>query len=352
MGTTSLLLWENTGRVRLFSVEVTADAHGLERYLNAIMPEETIGVSATGNMVTLSGQVHDLSAAGRAVDIAKGSGATVIDNMVVPSAIQVMLQVRFAEVSRSVLNQFSSKIATLNPHELNSNGDWVGTSSTDAGVANLGLALLNVGDSLSLILRALQTKGELKTLAEPTLITLPGKEASFLAGGEFPYPTVQGGASGTNAVTIVFKEFGVKLRFTPTLTRNGYIRLRLAPEVSSLDFANALLINGFTVPSLLTRRAETEVEMREGQHLSIAGLLDNSTLQSVAKIPLLGDIPILGQLFRSKDARQRRTELLVIVTPTLVQAGDTLPRLPTGEPGTWKWEKSLRDSVTPTGSRH
>jgi pilus assembly protein CpaC len=187
----------------------------------------------------------------------------------------------------------------------------------------------------------MSSRGELRTLAEPNLLTLPGKEASFLAGGEFPYPSVQGGTN-TNAVIIVFKEFGVRLRFTPTLVRGGAIRMHLAPEVSSLDFANALVISGFTIPSLLTRRAETDIELMPGQHLAIAGLLDNSALKNITKIPILGDIPILGEFFKSRDVRQQRSELIVIVTPRLVQPLDEMPSLPTGEPEQWKWDGPLR----------
>ena len=148
-------------------------------------------------------------------------------------------------------------------------------------------------------MQAAVAKGDLRTLAEPNLLTLPAKEAYFLAGGEFPYPTVQSGSS--NAMTITFKEFGVKLRFTPQIARNGAIRLKVAPEVSTLDFANGVTISGFEIPSLRTRRAETEVELREGQHLAIAGLLDNESTRNLTKIPILGDIPILGEFFKSKQ---------------------------------------------------
>ena len=338
LGVTTLLVWNADGSVKLYSVEVTADAAGLERYLNTVLPGQGVTVSATGNTVTLSGQVRDASVASRAVEIAKGSGAVVVDNLSIPSAIQVLLQVRFAEVSRSALQEYSNRIAVLNPQEVSDNGDWSGTTSSDGDVT---FSLLNPGSSLNDVLRALKAKGDFKDLAEPSLLTLPGKEASFLAGGEFPYPTVQGGG-GNNAVSITFKEFGIRLKFTPTIMRNGNIRLKVAPEVSSLDFANALTFQGFVVPSLLTRRADTEVELQDGQHLSIAGLIDNSMIKNVNKIPILGDLPILGFFFRSKSARERRTELLVIVTPRIVGALDSLPPLPTGEPRDWDWSGSLR----------
>jgi pilus assembly protein CpaC len=179
-------------------------------------------------------------------------------------------------------------------------------------------------------------------------MTLPGKEAYFLAGGRFPFPTIQGSGQGaTNAVTITFEDFGVKLRFTPNITRSGAIRLKLEPEVSSLDFANGLVISGFEIPTILTRKATTEVELREGQYLAIAGLLDNSLLDNVTKIPILGDIPIIGSLFRSRSADQKRNELLVLVSPKLVLASDTPQALPTGEPSTWKWDGSLKGPANP-----
>ena len=340
LGTTTLVLWDNANAPRLYSVEVTADAPGLERYLRQLLPDEQISVTATGNSVTLSGQVRDASSANRAVEIAKGSGATIIDNLATPDAVQVLLQVRFAEVNRSAVKSFSSQITTLNPHKVTDKGDWRGASNglidgtSLQGAINLGLFSPNA--SIEALVRALTTKGDFKSLAEPNLVALPGKDASFLAGGEYPYPSVQSGGN-SNAISIVFKEFGIRLHFTPTITRNGSIRLRVAPEVSSLDFSNAIVISGFTIPSLITRRAETEVEMREGQFLAIAGLLDNTFTDNVSKIPVLGDIPILGQFFRSKEARQNRTELLVLVTPRLIRPSDEAIKLPTGEPTTWKW---------------
>ena len=345
LGTTSLFLWDNSGAIKLYSVEVTADAPGLQRYLSTVLAGETIDVIASGNVVTLSGQVRDASVANRAVEIAKGSGATIVDNLTTPEAVQVLLKVRFAEVNKSAIKEFRSQLATLNPHRLDDRGDWIGSSNTGEGggfadgVVDFGL--FNANASIEVLIRFLTSKGLLKSLAEPNLIALPGREASFLAGGEFPYPAVQGGG-GNNAVSIVFKEFGIRLKFTPTITRGGSIRLKVAPEVSALDFSNPLVFGGFTIPSLLTRRAETEVEMKNGQYLAIAGLVDNTMTDNATKIPILGDIPILGQFFRSKDARQRRTELLVLVSPKLVLPSDTPVLLPTGEPATWKWTGQMK----------
>jgi pilus assembly protein CpaC len=291
--------------------------------------------------------VKDPNSVARAIEVAKGSGATIVDNLVAPQAVQVLVRVRFAEINRTALKDWATRFSTLNPHKLDDNGDWSGTTDPTVG-ANSITFLLNSGDAnLRAFIAAATQKGDLRTLAEPNLMTLPGKEAYFLAGGEFPYPSVQGGSS-SGAVSIVFKEFGIRLKFTPNIARNGAIRLKVAPEVSSLDFANGLTIQGFQIPSLRTRRAETEVELRQGQYLAIAGLMDNETTRNLTKIPFIGDIPILGELFKSRGTRDRRTELLVVVTPELVQATDTAPRVPTGEPGaspgpgTWKREGPLK----------
>ena len=217
LGTTSLFLWDNTGNIKLYSVEVTADAPGLQRYLSTVLAGEKIDVIASGNVVTLSGTVRDASVASRAVEIAKGSGATIVDNLTTPEAVQVLLKVRFAEVNKSAIKEFRSQLATLNPQDLNARtGDWRGSANTDPKTGTFAdgvvdLALFNATASIEVLIRALISKGLLKSLAEPNLIALPGREASFLAGGEFPYPTVQG-ASGNNAVSIVFKEFGIRLQ--------------------------------------------------------------------------------------------------------------------------------------------
>jgi pilus assembly protein CpaC len=206
------------------------------------------------------------------------------------------------------------------------------TNPTTLGLSNLlNLFIFRRDLNLGATIQALQTNGVLQILAEPNLLTANGKQGSFLAGGEYPYPVVQGTAgTGSVAVTIQFKEFGVRLNFIPTITPRGTIRLQVAPEVSSLDFANGLSVSGFTVPALSTRKVRTEVELEEGQSFGIAGLLDNRETKNLSKIPFIGDVPVLGKLFHSMSKTRTNTELMVIVTPVIVTpipAGSPLPEI-------------------------
>jgi pilus assembly protein CpaC len=349
VGATSLILWDRQGAPRLYQIQVTPDVAGLERYLQNLMPGEPITVNANGNVVALSGSVNDPGSVSRAVEAARATGAVVIDNLISPPAVQVLLQVRFAEINRSGSTDWSTIFSTLNPQDLDGDAaDFFGQTISDGLVRFL---MSNDNANVQATIRAAIAKGDFRSLAEPNLLTLPGQEATFLAGGEFPYPSVQSGDATTGAVGITFKEFGVKLRFTPTLTRSGTIRLQVAPEVSSLDFANGLTTNGFEVPLVLTRRTETEVELAEGQYLVLAGLIDSETISSVTKIPLLGDIPLLGEFFKSRNAQSRQTELMVLITPKIVRASDRHPLLPTGEPETWKWPGWMREEMLESTTR-
>lgn len=338
VGNTTFVVWDAAGTRRMYLVEVTADAAGLARNLRMLYPEEAIAVSATGNTLILGGQVSSAVVARRARELAERTGADVIDEIQAPAPPQILLQVRFAEVSRTALRRLGNQIVDfLNPQDLDAAGDWRGMVDSDG---LLELSLINSDAYLRAVIRALQETGDFKSLAEPNLLTLDGKEASFLAGGEFPYPTVQAGRQ-SDAVTIEWREFGVRLNFTPTITNNGNIHLAIAPEVSSLDFAGGLMVSGFQIPSVLTRRAFTEVQLQEGQHLAIAGLMDRAVQENIRKLPFLGDIPILGALFRSTNERQEATELLVIVSPRIIEPSNVPPVLPTGEPETWDWDPSL-----------
>ncbi|MDH3271196.1 MAG: pilus assembly protein N-terminal domain-containing protein [Gemmatimonadota bacterium] len=338
LGTTTFVVWDIAGVRRIYGVEVTADAAALERHLTTLFPDEDIEVTARGNTLILSGRVSTAFVAGRALELAESSGAVLIDNLQTPAPSQILLQVRFAEVSRSALKSLGNQIIdVLNPHQTTTGGDWRGRSDSDGLVE---LSLINSDSHLRAVIKALEETGDFRSLAEPTLLALDGQNASFLAGGEFPFPTVQGAAT-SNAVSIEWREFGVRLNFTPHVTNIGNIRLDLAPEVSSLDFAGGLTISGFQMPTILSRRAETQVELRQGQHLAIAGLLDRSIQESIRKLPILGSIPILGALFSSKDERQQLTELLVIVSPRIVEPSDEPLRVPTGEPESWEWKDQM-----------
>jgi pilus assembly protein CpaC len=339
LGTTTFVVWDNVGTRRIYGVEVTADGGAIERHLTTLFPDEDIQVTARGSTLILSGRVSSAFVARRALEVAEGSGAVLIDNLQTPAPSQIMLQVRFAEVSRSALESFGNQVIdVLNPDLVSTDGDWRGITNSDGVVE---LSLISSDAHLRAVIRAFKETGDFKSLAEPTLLALDGQQASFLAGGEFPFPVIQSGTS-SNAVTIEWREFGVRLNFTPTVTNIGNIRLDIAPEVSTLDFAGGLTLSGFQIPAILSRRAQTQVELREGQHLAIAGLLDRSIQESVRKLPFLGDIPILGSLFRSTDERQQVTELLVIVSPRVVEPTDQPPALPTDEPTSWEWEEWLR----------
>lgn len=343
LGTTTFVVWDESGTRRIYGVEVTADAGALDRSFQTLFPDEDIEVQARGNTLILSGPVSSAFVARRALELAEGTGAVLVNNLQTPAPSQIMLHVQFAEVTRSALAGMGNQVVdVLNPHEVHESGNWRGQTESDGVVE---LSLINSDAHLRTIIRAFKETGDFKSLAEPTLLALDGESASFLAGGEFPFPTVQG-AQNSNAVSIEWREFGVRLNFTPTVTNIGNIRLDIAPEVSSLDFASGLTISGFQMPAILSRRAETQVELREGQHLAIAGLLDRSMQESIRKLPLLGDIPILGSLFRSTEDRQQVTELLVIVSPRIVEPTDLPPELPTGTPEEWEWEEWMMPADT------
>ena len=347
-GTITLILW-GTDRRRQYDLEVSAPVTALQQQLNDLFPGENIRVSVNDEATTLSGQVSSNAVMLRAGEIAtKTSTKTKVINMLkVPGGIesqQVMLQVRFAEVNRQALQELGVNFFT-GPA---GNGDYVGRVTTQqfaapsfdsAGGAPgtgtltfsdfLNLFLFNTKHNIGGVLKALQTKGYLQSLAEPNLIAYNGKEASFLAGGEVPVPVVQG-SQGLAAVTVVYKEFGVRLSFTPTIA-GDMIHLQVKPEVSTLDYTNGVSLNGFRIPALSVRRAETEVELRDGQSFAIAGLLNNISQNDVSSVPLLSSLPIIGNLFKSKAERKQRTELLVLITPHLVRPldPDEVPALPT-----------------------
>ena len=361
-GTTTLLFWDSAGRRHAYTIRVTADAGTIQEELRRMFPDETFSVSAVGNTIILSGETADAQAAERALQLASSleAEAHVLDYIVVPDRGQVLLQVRIAEVDRSALQDLGAHVTRIDPFRprgadegmvspggvVPPEGSFLEFDGPDRTFSDaVNFFMFHRSSNVNVLIQALRNDGLFKSLAEPNLLTLPNETASFLAGGEFPYPVMQPGAQG--AATIQFQEFGIRLSFTPQITNSGSIRMEVEPEVSTLDFAGGLQVAGFSVPSLLTRRAHTVVEIQEGQTFAIAGLMDNQLSESVRKIPLLGDIPLLGALFRSTSYRQNRTELLVLVTPHLVGPDMEVPDLPTGEPGTWEWFDEMRPEDLP-----
>jgi pilus assembly protein CpaC len=332
-GTISLLVWSDNGRITNYEVIVRRDLTPLEGQIRRQFPNEPIAVAVNGKDVVLSGVVSAKHVIDRTAALAAGyvdkpeNIVNLLRQTESPLTNQVMLQVRFAEVSRSAMQELGASFFT----GANGKGDWVGRTTTqqypaptfdqDRGLVFtdfLNLFVFNLDEQLGAAIRALKGRGLFESLAEPNLITQDGKEASFLAGGEFPYPVVQGGGAN-QTVTIVFKEFGVRLRFTPTITGPGQVHLKVAPEVSALDFANAVTLEGFRIPALKTRRTETEVELRDGQTFAISGLMDRSMDETLRRVPGIGDIPILGYLFRSQAYQKNNTELVVMITPRIVR---------------------------------
>lgn len=337
-GTTSLTLYDSANRViAVMDVSVGPDVEGLQRKLQQLIPDQTIDASLSNGSVVLSGLVNDAGAADRAARIAASfAGDAVINLLSVGGSQQVMLEVRFAEVSRTVGERLG-----VGGFAANNSGDFAavvgdGANATGAGelrlneiVDTFGIfrSIFSLGSlNIEAYLDALERRGLSKTLAEPTLVALSGERASFLAGGEFPIPVIQsgggGGGGGNNAgsaITIIFKPFGVSLGFTPTVLGDKIINLLVEPEVSSLDASASVTVGGLTVPGLQTRRASTTLELRDGESFAIAGLLQQDFETNVRSLPLLGSLPIIGSLFRSTNFQKGETELLIVVTPRLVQ---------------------------------
>jgi len=320
-----------------------------------VFPDEQIEVTPSRSAIVLSGHVTTEDISKRAGLIAEAYSKNVVNVLTFGpvGAQEILLEVKFAEVDRSATTQLGANFllpgaghtigtattgqfggfsVTTTGSTTSTNGatTTTATSSTppQINLTNaLNLFLFRSDINFGTVIEALQQKSLLQILAEPNLIAVNGKEASFLAGGEFPFPVVQPG-QGFTAVTISFKEFGVRLRFTPVIMPNGNIHLRVIPEVSALDFTNGLSISGFTVPALSTRRADTEFELQDGQSFVIAGLLDNRLTNIANKIPGLGDLPIIGNLFKSKNLQKSKTELMVLCTVHRISPSTQPPAVP------------------------
>ena len=362
-GAISMFVWSRGGDVRRFEVAVQRDLTKLTDQVKQLFPNEAIQVHSNGRNVVLSGTVGSKDVVDRAISVALGfvekkeDVVTLLQVREGPVSNQVLLRVRFAEVSRSALTEFGISYFTSPTGVKNTIGRvttqqfpgaqfadlaWSKASSSFGSEVTsaegklsfadfLNVFLLNQKWDLGVLIKAMQKEGIFQSLAEPNLVAESGKEASFLAGGEFPVPIVQG--SGANmGISVQFKEFGIRLNFTPTVNGDR-VHLKVKPEVSTLDYGNAVTLNGFRIPALSTRRAETELELRSGQTFAVAGLMNNQMASSMQKIPGIGDIPIIGHLFRSKAAQKDQTELVVMITPEIlpndsVGVTNALPRTP------------------------
>lgn len=331
-GTTSLTLYDASNRViAVMDVSVGPDVEGLRGQLADLVPDQKIDARLSNGYVVLTGLVNDPGAADRAAQLAKAfAGEKVINMISVGSSQQVMLEVKFVEVDRQMGEQLGvsglgSSLGGSFSGALGSGSSLRnGVLSTGAIADRFGIfsKAFRIGNTqITGVLDAMETRGLAKTLAEPTLIALSGEKASFLAGGEFPIPVSQssGGGGVANNITIQFKAFGVSLAFTPTVLGDKVISMIIEPEVSSIDPTASVSVNGLVVPGLQTRRASTTVELRDGESFAIAGLIRRDFQTTVKQLPLLGSIPILGALFRSSSFKKGETELLIVVTPRLVQ---------------------------------
>jgi len=374
-GEISLLIWDELERSRSFDLRVDVDVSACSEEEHRVFPDEQISVTPSRSAIVLSGHVSTEDVSKRAAELASAYSPKVVNVLTFGpvGAQEVLLQVKFAEVDRTALQQLgvnfvstgaANTIGTITTGQFGGFGPQsitppassaTGTTTTTTQTINnvLNLFVFRPDINFGAVIQALETKNLLQILAEPNLIAVNGKKASFLAGGQFPFPIVQPG-NGFTAVTISFKEFGVRLEFTPVITPNGNIHLQVAPEVSTLDFADALTISGFTVPALSTRKAETEFELQDGQSFVIAGLMDNRITDIYNKIPGLGDIPILGSFFRSKSIQKSNSELMVLCTvhrvgPSTEQP--TGPKLPQHYLDSDNFDKPIKDKPVDTDKK-
>jgi len=346
-GHTTLVIWETGAAPARYEIAVYADTtdrelwrQGLDTELRAALTGTTVQFSGNTENLVLTGKVESAEQSKRAEAIAATHSKKVVNLLTVPPPAelkQILLQVKFASIDRVALSQVGFNLFSTNPKMIGATStgqfqpprfsplqlqgtDFNGTNVNFSDLLNLFVFRpdLNIGATI----KALQQQNLLQVLAEPNLIVVEGSEANFIAGGEFPYPTITStttGGSASPVITVQFKKFGVQLNFTPTLTPGGAINLKVRPEVSALDFANAVTLQGFLIPAISSRKAETEVVLRDGESFAIAGLIDNRVTRSLNKVWGIGDIPILGQLFRSRSMQKSNDELLVVVTPRFVK---------------------------------
>lgn len=344
IGVTNLTLWNENGKVSgMYDVVVVPDLSRLKENLHKVLPEEQgIRVTASSDRITLSGTASSATNLTRALEIAEAyAPKKVINSMQVGGVQQVMLEVRVAEMNRELIRRLGINFNYMGPESFGIS--LLNNLTTLEGLTQVGPAATFIDQAVTQSINgvfgfstgslswtgyvdALKEQNLIKVLAKPTLVALNGQEAAFLAGGEFPIPVPQ----AFGVVTIQFKKFGVGLVFTPNVLNGKHISMNVAPEVSELDFQNALRLQGFTIPAITTRRASTTIELGDGQSFAIGGLMRDNVRESIKKFPILGELPIVGALFRSSAFQKSETELLIIVTPHLVKPMDmTAQTLPT-----------------------
>ncbi len=355
-GEVSLLIWDELERSRSFDLRVDVDITAASEEMHRLFPDEKINVTPSRNAIVLSGHVTTEDVAKHAGLLASAYTKNVVNVLTFGpiGADEVLLEVKFAEVDRTALTQVGANlfmpglgntialsltgqfgcvgVQTSAPTTTTQNGVTTTSTTTTPPITTitnfLNLFITRTDINLGAVIQALHQRNLLQILAEPNLIAVNGKEASFLAGGEFPFPVAQQNASGIATVTIQFREFGVRLKFTPLIEPNGNIHLHVAPEVSTLDFADAVTVAGTTIPAISTRKAETEFELQDGQSFVIAGLMDNRVTNIENKIPGLSDIPILGNFFKSKSMQKSNSELMVLCTVHRVSPSTQSPKGP------------------------
>lgn len=343
LGNATLVVWSKTGERTFYNVTVDLNLDSLRKILKDSFPSEQIVPESSRDSLTLNGKVSSKDVADRAIALASTFAKTVVNNLELAAAPidkQVLLRVRFAELDRTKaesygVNWFSQAGQTgfytsTQQSSISSTTQTPNGGSSASNVLSVASALnifaFNPKLDLGAFISALQTEGILQILAEPNLVTTNGKEAYFLVGGEFPVPVLQGGGNA-GSVTVQFKEFGIRLRFTPVITANHTIKLHMAQEVSTIDTANGVTFNGFVIPAISTRRTESDVELGDGESFGVSGLLDNRDTENFSKLPFLSSIPVLGNLFKSKTSNKTRTELVLLVTPQVtVPLGPNDPR--------------------------
>jgi pilus assembly protein CpaC len=338
-GQVNFIAWEQTGgQFLVFDVYVRANLSLIDSQIRALFPKEDVRLSQANGSVVISGSAANAAVASQVQSVVEAAGFKTVNMLTSPvsGATQVQLEVRVAEVNRNKLRDYGTSFLTngATGGYANSGGGPSQISDSVIGTATalmqpaLNVLLFNRSLNTAAMLKMLRTEGAFRELAEPNLIAMNNQQASFLAGGEFPVPVLQTG-NGNQGITIVWKEYGIRLNFKPTIIDEDHIRLELEPEVSTIDFNNGVRFNGFVVPALRTRRAKTGVELRDGQAFALAGLLDNNETKTLSRIPIVSDIPVIGALFKSKSFEKKETELMFFVTAHMVKPvnSDELPNM-------------------------